>query len=312
MERTLKPYSQRRRYSNASTTSGAFVTNGGVSGSAGDEVTVVANVSDASMGSVSLSVVSVPATGGNTVSPGNLSPETMRDGSKRITVPRGSTVRIVANATNGHVLDHFSGTPTPPSTNTGKIDVKANTDCSYTAHFRVVAQTTYHTVRIEWNDAMGTVGSSSHRINKLLGTATAQVATGNNITLTANAATGYKFVRWEGCVIAGKPNMTKTSPTITEQIFDNRTLRAVFEPVNGNGGGGNSGGGSSDTPGNSGGGNDPGNKEIIDPNPGAGGNSTPVQATDALAQVKAFVKKWWWALAIGAYVLYQNRKGGKA
>ncbi len=288
------PYSS-RFYSNAAA-SGTFSTHTQTGGTPGSNmVTVTVDVNDTAMGTVSL----IKQKGTASDNGGSAQEVINRDGSKSITVERGSTVRVVAKAATGYVLKQFTGTPTPPSTNTAAFNVVANTNCSFHAEFRKVSTPTYHTLHVNWNRQMGNVRCSS----QLDSEGNVRVNTGCTVTLTATPSQGYHFVRWDGCTIAGRPNQIRYDATITEQIFGDRTIQAVFA-ADSTGGGDNPGGG-----------NDihkedpptpvdptdptPGNNEIVDPT----GNTLVAKAT-------AFVKQWWWALAIVAYIIYKERKGG--
>ena len=292
----------RRRYSNASTrTIGSTTTHSTTNKipfvPSGDTVTIVLGVNDASMGTIN-AVVLQSANPGATEEP-----VTNRDGSKTLTVARGSTVRVSAIAATGYVLKNFTGTPTPPATNTARFDVVANTNCNFTAVFRQVSTPTYHTVAVVYNSTRGTVfgngltpepgypdGNGQMR-------ASMSVQNGNSVTLTAQPKQGYRFVRWEGLTVAGKLNQTSANPQIVQQVFANLNLNAVFEPE--------SGGGSDDqhdpdepTPGDS---PTPGN----DPNMPMG---PAILANKAIA----FAKQWWWALLIVGYIVYKEMKGGRS
>lgn len=277
-----------RRFSNASVTNSENYS--AVSHNGSNLVTVTVDVNDASMGTVSLIKQTGNASDINKEEPAQM--VTNRDGSKSLTVERGSTVRVIAHAATGYVLKQFTGTPTPPSTNTAAFNVVAETDCTFHAIFRKASTPTYHTLHVVWNREMGRVSCSS----QLDADGNASVCTGCTVNLEALANPGYHFVRWEGCTIAGRPNQTKESASITEQIFGDRTIHAVFAADSPSGGDNPEGGDDihkEDPP-------TPGNNEIVDPT----GNTLVDKA-------KAFVKQWWWALAIVAYIIYKERKGGR-
>lgn len=308
----------RRRFSNATTTSLGSNGNLGSSGSGSQTgtVNVVVSVNNASMGSINATLLpsaTNPGQTGTTV--------TNRDGSKTLTVPRGSTVRVVARAANGYVLQTFTGIPTPPSTPTAAFDVVANTDCNFTAVFRQASATTYNTVTVVYNSKMGQVNTPGlspepgYPDSNGVMRASMSVQYGNSVTLTATPKAGYRFVSWEGCVIAGKPNMTVHNSQVVQQIFSDRTLYAVFESEGGNSNGG--GGGSSyDSPqggGGAGGGNvigNNGNNPVVIDGPGTQGSTGPEANDSFIDKAIPFVKKYWWAIAIALWLYYDSRKGG--
>lgn len=298
----------RRRFSNATLT--ILGTNGNLgpsgSGSQTGTVNVVVSVNNASMGSINATVLPSATNPGQTGTT-----QANRDGSKTLTVPRGSTVRVVARAANGYVLQTFTGTPTPPSTPTAAFDVVANTDCNFTAVFRQASAATFNTVTVVYNSKMGKVTtpglSPEPGYPDSNGTmrASMSVQYGNSVTLTATPKAGYRFVAWEGCVIAGKPNMTVHNSQVVQQIFSDRTLRAVFAAE-----------GNDDV-------DDPGTQGHVvgtntDPIDGPGtqdpidgpGTQNKIAAPSLVDKAIPFVKKYWWAIAIAAWLYLDGRKGG--
>lgn len=288
----------RRRYSNASTSTIGSTTPHSTTipfVPSGDTVTIVLGVNDASMGTINAVVV-------QSANPGTPEePVTNRDGSKTLTVARGSTVRVSARAATGYVLKNFTGTPTPPATSTARFDVVANTNCNFTAVFRQVSTPTYHTVSVVYNSTRGSVAGNGltpepgYPDDNGQMRATMSVQNGNSVTLTAQPKQGYRFVRWEGLTVAGKLNQTSANPQIVQQVFANLNLKAVFEPESGGG---------SDDPHDKPDPDDP--ISPIDPvnpvNPSGG---------DITGKAIAFAKKWWWALLIVGYIVYKEMKGGR-
>ena len=112
---------------------------------------------------------------------------------------------------------------------------------------------------------------------------TVSLTTGTVVTLTAMPSEGYVFDHWDG--ISGD---AKKQPVITEQIDTDLSISAVFA------------------------------KEDVTPTGGNGGNAhnftyldfNPDNAT-LTGKAKAFLKKWWWAVAIVAFVVYKEWKGGE-
>lgn len=307
----------RRRYSNASSTSLGNSTHSSPGGNGGGStVNIVLSVNNASMGSINATLL--PSANQN-----HQQGEVVinRDGTKTLTVARGSTVRVVAKANTGYVLQNFTGTPTPPDTPTAAFDVVANTDCNFTAVFRQASTPVYHNVTVVYNSTMGNVTTPGlapepgYPDSNGTMHASMSVQYGNSVTLVATPKAGYRFVRWEGCIIAGKPNMTVSNHQVVQQIFSDRTLYAVFAPEGGNPGGG----GSSETP--SGGGGNTINKDPINPNP-VNPTPNPVNPVypvnpvnpnggDITGKAVAFAKKWWWAILIVGYIAYKEMKGGR-
>ena len=295
-QKAAAPFSS-RIYSNATASSIGSGFGTSTTGGNSDYVTVVADVNDSAMGSIGLLLIT--SFGASSSNKETAPVVNNRDGSKSITVLRGSTVRVSASAATGYVLDKFTGTPTPPATNTARFDVVVNQDCVFHAQFRKVSTPTKYKVHVDWNRSMGTVRCS----DTLDANGDVLVNNGCSITLTASASQGYHFLRWDGCSVAGQEGRhSKTSNPITEQIFGERTITAVFEADTPGGGGGETppGGGGGETPPGGGGGETPG---------GGGGIETPTTESTGFS-LKSFVKKWWWAILIVAYIVIKDREGG--
>lgn len=143
------------------------------------------------------------------------------------------------------------------------------------------------------NSVMGRVSATG------LNNGVISAVAGSEVTVTATPNQGYKFVRWDliqstegysdrrGADSAGSDKLTFT-------VHGNCTVTAVFAAVSGG----------SDPAG----GVTPSNIDSVDPeDPSPAVNPQPV---DYIGKAKAFLKQWWWALAIAAYVIYKERKGG--
>ena len=148
-------------------------------------------------------------------------------------------------------------------------------------------------LKVAWNGTMGSVtGTGGFAVS---GASTppdygmATVAEGDTVTLTATANAGYHFVRWNGPV-TGKI----TSNPVDVKMTQHCEVIAVFAKDE-NGGGSDTGTGS--------GGSDTGG--------GSGGSGSSDTGGGIVDQVKPFVKKWWWAILIVAYIAYKEWKGAR-
>ena len=172
-------------------------------------------------------------------------------------------------------------------------------------------------LKVSWNGTQGRVtGSGSFQIDTEVPAclASAKVLTGNTVTLVATPNAGYHFERWSGMPVSGV-----TNKSVTIKMTQDYNIRAVFapdmpgehpsdNPTGGNGGeppvsgGGNGNGGE---PPVSGGGNGNGN--------GNGGNHTNGLYGGSFVDQKLipFVRQWWWAILIVAYIAYKEWKGAR-
>lgn len=143
---------------------------------------------------------------------------------------------------------------------------------------------------VSWDSKMGSVNGDGLVLSSEARASSGQLAAaqGSTVSLTASPLDGYKFVAWHGAPVEGK-----TSKTVSFQMNANYTIRAEFASEKQSTGGGGTGGGG----GTSGGGTDPETPSVVSP-AGTG------------FSLMSFVKKWWWAILIVAYIVYKDRKGG--
>lgn len=140
------------------------------------------------------------------------------------------------------------------------------------------------TLKVSWNGAMGRVnGSGNFQISPDTPAceASATVISGTSVALTATPLDGYHFVGWRGVPVEGV-----TSQSVNVKVAADYNVTAVFAP---------------DTP-----------VDHKEPS-GNGGNVPQItsQGGGIVDQVKPFVKKWWWAILIVAFIAYKEWKGGK-
>ena len=303
MNRTNRsiPYSQ-RRFSNASVT--ASVTGGQ---SATTQHRVVLQVNDLAMGSVSCKVETLPVISLESATLVSSQSQYNRFSTvNSIAYAHGTVIRITATpATNNYVLDHFEdGDGNRLNTNTRLLRLEVTKDVTVRAVFRKANTTpTQFDLRVEWDKSRGSVTGRP----ALGADGSVLVNNGQTVTLTAVPKDGYVLKEWNGTQVAGKW-VPMHGSTIEQQIFSNRTITALFVP-----------------------------KEVspatneetadpLDPDPvisGGGGGSVPTDTgsepyvpdtatpVGLIDQVKPFVKKWWWAILIVAYIVFKNKKGGE-
>lgn len=148
-----------------------------------------------------------------------------------------------------------------------------------------------YNIIVNWDSSMGRVVANGMQSGRMSATP------GTQVTLEATPKDGYVFKRWEGINLAGNvQDNTSRRITLTMPSRD-LTLSAVFAKATENpgGGGGTPQGGSSD--------DNSGDGVTVPP--------TVVSTSGTIVdKVVPFVKKWWWAIAIVAWVWYENRKGG--
>lgn len=148
------------------------------------------------------------------------------------------------------------------------------------------------TANIRWDGKMGRVNGNGLVLDdkSRAGSGTISATNGSSVTLTATPLDGYRFVAWHGAPVDGK-----TSKEITFQMNGSYAIRAEFATVDpgtgsgsGNVVGGGGGGGVANT----------GSPEVTSV-------SKPKESG-----VMAFLKKWWWAVLIAAFVIYKDKEGG--
>ena len=145
------------------------------------------------------------------------------------------------------------------------------------------------TLKVSWNGAMGRVtGSGNYTVETATPPcqASATVIPGTTVTLTATPDAGYHFEGWRGA-----PVEAVTSQSVNIKVSNNLNVSAVFAP---------------DMPGEH---HDLGGDHDDDVEKPNGYQYNP-QAS-IVDQVKPFVKKWWWAILIVAYIAYKEWKGAR-
>lgn len=169
------------------------------------------------------------------------------------------------------------------------IVVKLDKNINLVAEFERNAMC--YNIIVKYDASMGRVVASGMLENRM------SAIPGTQVTLEATPKDGYVFKQWEGINLAGNvQDNTSRRITITMPARD-LTLRAVFakSAENPGSGGGTPGSGTSD---------DNGEVVVID-------TPTIVSTSGSLTdKVLPFVKKWWWAIGIVAWVCYKNWKEG--
>lgn len=167
-------------------------------------------------------------------------------------------------------------------------------------------------LKVAWNGTMGSVsGTGGFRVSQettppSYGLAT--VGAGDTVKLTATANPGYHFVRWNGPV-TGKI----TSNPVDVKMTQHCEVIAVFAPdTPGEHPSDNPSGGNGGEPPVSGGGNGNGGNGNGNGN-GNGGNHTSGLYGGSFVDQKLipFVRQWWWAILIVAYIAYKEWKGAR-
>lgn len=148
------------------------------------------------------------------------------------------------------------------------------------------------TANIRWDGKMGRVNGNGLVLDdkSRAGSGTISATNGNSVTLTATPLDGYRFVAWHGAPVDGK-----TSKEITFQMNGNYTIRAEFAAVDPG-----TGSGSGNVVGGGGGGSSSGNGDV----------EATVVSKPKESGIMAFLKKWWWAVLIAAFVIYKDKEGG--
>ena len=159
------------------------------------------------------------------------------------------------------------------------------------------------TLKVSWNGAMGRVtGSGNYTVETATPPcqAAATVIPGTTVKLTAEPDAGYHFEGWRGAPVEGV-----TSQSVNIKVSNNLNVSAVFAP---------------DTPGEH---HDLGSDHDHDAEkPNGYLNQPPGGGTGVLAflgvnpmqgesNLRAFVRKYWWAILIVAYIAYKEWKGAR-
>lgn len=154
----------------------------------------------------------------------------------------------------------------------------------------------FKTLSVHWDPSMGKVTGSGNFNANGSGFGLATAAPGDTITLTAYPEKGYHFVHWGGAVSA-----KNTNNPIDIKMNTSADVKAVFakdpdipSPP--------PGGGDPDTP--------------LDPGTGGNGGNGGTYTTGTGGgfvdqKLIPFVRQWWWAILIVAYIAYKEWKGGK-
>lgn len=288
MPRTYSGAYSRRRYSNASVTNSANgviqkdPNNGGVT----PRYSINAYSTDPNMGVVQITVLSEVVN----VNAGTGGADFSAVGGTT-TFAAGTVVEVYAKAKPGYRFVGWNNAPSGKSRQANPMRVTLNQNVVMSASFAAIPAQT-RTINVNWNDTMGRV-----QANGLLNGQISGITQGAMVTLNANPNPGYHLVKWTG----GPANGTETTPNYTFQVSANYNITAVFakdadspvdvdpsghdtdDPFTPNYGGGGGGG-------------------TTDPNPGTG----TLSSGGLIDQVKPFVKKWWWAILIVAYILYKE------
>jgi hypothetical protein len=204
----------------------------------------------------------------------------------------GTEFRAVAKANPGYrFIQWQTNIDGVGNTSRNPLEFALTKDTWLIARFeKTNTASTSKTVNVTWDGQMGRVNGNGLVLSDegRAGSGQITAAQGSTVTLTASPLNGFHFVKWHGAPVDGK-----TSSTVTFQVNNNYTIRAEFAP-------------DSATPDNGGGtgngGNGNGGAENV-----SNGN---VAGEGTVDRVKAFVKKWWWAILIVAYIIYKERKGG--
>ena len=179
------------------------------------------------------------------------------------------------------------------NTNTNPLEFKLTKNTWLIARFEAIEYnpTTSKTAHVSWDGTKGRVNGNGLVLDNTgrANSGTITAAQGATVNLTATPLDGFKFVRWVGVPVDGK-----TDPTVTFNMNNNYNITAEFAAANANQGTGYVVGGA-----------DPSSTVTTTAEP------TNVSPATTESKVKAFVKKWWWAILIVAYVVYKERKGGK-
>lgn len=285
-----KPYQgaySRRRFSNTT-----VVANGGTPSSNGvTYYTLNISSRNPAMGGVDYEVTQLPSLSASEIgSSGQV--VVNRDGS--VSLPAGTVVRVKASPNSGY---RFVSWAHNLSTGTGRQNnpqlVTMNRNVTMVANFTAVS--IHRTLKVLWDETMGRVTTNGNGMQN----GSLSATPGSQITLNATPNDGYVFKGWQGVQLAGNVQSNE-SRTITITMPDRDiTLTAVFAQATQTpgGGGGTPGGGTSDGP---------DGPTPIDPP----GTQSQIVGPSLINQVVPFVKKWWWAIAIVAWLVYDSRKGG--
>lgn len=212
----------------------------------------------------------------------------------------GDSFRAVAKAVPGcHFVSWQTNLDGVGATTQNPIEFTLTKDTVLVARFAADTPETpaNMTANISWNSQMGRVNGAGLVLSEegRAGSGQLTASQGSTVSLTASPLAGYKFVAWHGGPVEGK-----TSKTVSFPMNGNYSIRAEFMAENQTPNTG-TGSGVSGTIGTSGGG---------------GGTGTGTETHSSVAPVStgfsvmSFVKKWWWAILIVAYIVFKDKEGG--
>ncbi len=294
----------RRRFSNASSVGlGSTST---AAGSSGTSFRVTTTANDRSMGDVEIQVISEPAgltnkdnASGDRPPLSNYTPVGGR------VFAKGTVILVKANPYNGYKFTSWQSAAYIPSSahQSSSFQVTVNRDMTFIANFERRATTVNRKLSVHWDSSKGRVNANGMQDGQII------VPDGTQVPLAAVPKDAYVFSRWTGLQIAGNIQSNESSTITITMPNRDLSLTADFAQVvdNPGGGGGTPGGGQ--------------NKDTNKPiSGGGGGGNGSDSGTDTLTEVTTtggivdkavpFVKKWWWAIAIMAYLVWKERKGG--
>lgn len=285
----------RRRFSNMTST--VLGTTSAAGSSTNFHVNTSAN--DRSMGDVEITVISEPA-GAVNVGVASANKPLM---SKYTPVggrvyAKGTVLLVKANPYNGYKFTSWQSAAYIPSSahQQRSFQVTVNRDMTFIANFEKIpaGYGASHTLSVNWDSTMGRVNANGLQNGQMA------VPYGSQVTLTAVPKDGYVFRRWTGLNLAGniQSNESKTI-TITMPNRD-LSLTAEFAQV-------------VDNPGGGGGTPSSAQNKDTDTVVGVVEAETLTDKTTGggiVEKAVPFVKKWWWAIAIVAYLVWKERKGG--
>lgn len=148
---------------------------------------------------------------------------------------------------------------------------------------------TTKTVTVKCDGTMGRVTCTS-QVSPIKNGFIVTAPTGDTVTIKATPNSSTHFVKWSGGPVDGR-----TEDQVTFAVNGNYTIYAIFAANSEDPG---------DNPGSGGGGGGGGNNPVDPGTPG-------IDPSTSTGKVMAFVKKWWWALLIAAYLIYDATKGGR-
>ena len=281
----------RRRYSNLSTASGAFGTSGVNPGTHSTGFVLNAYAANPAMGTVVANVVQSSGAASGKSPVADFAAGANATGRS---YAAGTVVEVWAKPVAGYRFVSWNSDLSGVR-QSNSVRITMNRDVTLVASFERVS--TSYTLNVAWDGSMGRVTASGSGMDAGRMSATP----GSQVSLEATPKDGYVFKRWEVVHLAGNvQDNTSRRITITMPAHD-LSLTAVFAKsadVPG-GGGGTPGGGTSDDPGHN-----------VYETPAV--NVYPASSVSLVDSAVAFAKKWWWALAIAAWLYYDSRKGGRS